>query len=192
MRKLALLATIVAACIGATGADAAGPEHLTIPIHDSFSAPFMSDACGVPVTITIEGTAQITVQRNSAGLVVREHDVLTSFTAVFASPVELGGTGLSFTNRSPGVVTFDYGSGASIGSTAVITLTGLLGPAAGSGSAVSAGYQRLTGTVFAFSPEGIPVVDFDGPLLAEHGLWPDFFDVVLPQRCAALGGTLQP
>jgi hypothetical protein len=191
MRKLALLTAIVAAAVTASGAGAAAPEQFAIPVQDSFHAPFMSAACGIPVTITIEGTAHVRLVRNDAGLVVHEHDVLSSFTAVFESPLALGGTGLSFTNRSPGVVTFDYGSGAAIGSTAVITLTGLVGPAAGAGSAVTAGYQRLTGTVFGFSPEGIPLVDFDGPLLAEHGRWPSF-DVVLAQRCEALGGSLQP
>lgn len=190
MRKLALLAATCAAAFAATGAGAATPERLTIPIQDTFYAPFMSAACGVPVTITIEGTAHVLLQRDDTGLIVREHDVSSSFTAVFESPTELGGTGRSFTNRSPGVATFDYGAGATIGSTALITLTGLAGPAAGAGSAVAAGLQRLTGTVVAFSPEGIPIVDFDGPLLTEHGSWPEF-DLVLAQRCEALGGSLQ-
>lgn len=191
MRKLALLAVVCAAAAAATSATAATPEHFTVPIQDTFDAPFMSGACGIPVTITIEGTAHVTLWRNDSGLVVREHDVSSSFTAVFESPADLGGTGRSFTNRSPGVATFDYGPGATLGSTALITLTGLAGPAAGSGTAVAAGLQRLTGTVFAFSPEGIPIVDFDGPLIAEHGTWPPF-DVVLAQRCEALGGSVQP
>ena len=72
----------------------------------------------------------------------------------------------------------------------MITLTGLAGPAAGAGSLVTAGLQRLIGTVFAFSPEGVPIVDFDGPVLIEHGTWPQF-DLVLAQRCEALGGSLQ-
>jgi hypothetical protein len=190
MRKLACFAAICAAAVAVTGAAAAAPERLVAPIQDTFYAPFMSDVCGVPVTITIEGTAQVTLWRNDAGLVVREHDVLSSFTAVFASPVELGGTGRSFMNRSPGVATFDYGSGATLGSTALITLTGSAGPAAGAGSAATAGLQRLTGTVVAFSPEGIPIVDFDGPVLIEHGTWPSF-DVVMAQRCDALGGSIQ-
>lgn len=191
MRKLALLATIVAAGFAATAALAAAPENVTMPVHDSFYAPFMSNACGIPVTITLDGVAHVTLWRNSAGLVVRERDVLSSFTAVFESPTALGGTGRSFTNRSPGVAEFDYGSGAALGSTATITLTGAQGPAAGAGSDLTAGYQRLTGTVYGFSPEGIPLVDFDGPVLDQHGRWPGF-DVVLAQRCAALGGSLQP
>ena len=190
MRKLALLAVAGAAVVGVTGANAAAPEQYTIPINDTFFAPFMSGACGVPVTITLEGVAHITVWRGTNGLVVREHDVLTSYTAVFESPTELGGTGGSFTARSPGVATFDYGSGAAIGSTAVITLTGLAGQAAGPGSSISAGLQRLTGTVFAFSPEGIPIVDFDGPVVVEHGTWYPF-DVGLLQRCEALGAAVQ-
>ena len=56
----------------------------------------------------------------------------------------------------------------------------------------AAGYQQLTGTVFAFSPEGIPIVDFDGPVTSQHGVWPDFLDVVLSERCEALGGSVQP
>jgi hypothetical protein len=190
MRKLALLAATCVAALAATGAGAAAPERLTIPIQDTFYAPFMSEACGVPVTITIQGTSHVLLQRNDAGLVVREHDVLSSFTAVFESPPGLGGTGRSFTNRSPGVATFDYGAGATIGSTALIKLTGLAGPAAGPGSAVSAGLQLLTGTVVGFSPEGVPIVDFGGPVLVEHGTWPEF-DLVLAQRCDALGGSLQ-
>jgi hypothetical protein len=190
MRKLALLAATCVAALAATGAGAAAPERLTIPVQDTFYAPFMSDACGVPVTITIQGTSHVLLQRNDAGLVVHEHDVLSSFTAVFESPTGLGGTGRSFTNRSPGVATFDYGAGATIGSTALIKLTGLAGPAAGPGSAVAAGLQLLTGTVVGFSPEGVPIVDFDGPVLVEHGTWPQF-DLVLAQRCEALGGSLQ-
>ena len=192
MRKLALLAAVCAGAVGAPGAGASAPEQFTIPVDDTFVAPFMSEACGVPVTITLEGVAHVTLHRNDAGLVVREHDAMSSFTAVFRSPLELGGTGRSFTNRSPSVASFDYGSGAAVGSTASITLTGLAGPAAGAGSAVSAGYQRLTGRVFAFSPEGIPIVDFDGPTSELHGRWPAFLDVVLPERCAALGGSVQP
>ena len=192
MRKLALLAAVCACTVGVPAAGASAPEQITVRIDDAFSAPFMSEACGVPVTITIEGVAHVTLHRDDAGLVVWEHDVMSSFTAVFRSPLELGGTGRSFTNRSPGVASFDYGNGAAVGSTAVITLTGLAGPAAGAGSAVTAGYQRLTGTVFAFSPDGIPIVEFNGPISELHGRWPAFLDVVLPERCAALGGSVQP
>ncbi len=191
MRKLALLAMICVAAVTATGAGAAAPEHLTIPIRDTFYAPFMSDACGIPVTITIDGIARVTLWRNDAGLVVAERDSTSSFTAVFESPLDLGGTGLSFTNRSPNLATFDYGSGATIGSTAQIALYGSLGPAAGPGSAMTAGLQRLSGTVVAFSPEGVPIVDFDGPVQIQRGNWPGF-DLVLAERCAALGGSVQP
>ena len=190
MRKLALLVAVCAAAVGVSGANAAQTEQIAIQVHDSFTAPFMSAACGVPVTITIDGVARVNLTRNSSGLVVKEHDVLTSFTATFASPLALGGTGLSFTNRSPGLATFEYGDGAVIGSSAVITLVGLQGPAAGAGSSITAGYQQLTGTVIGFSPEGVPVVDFDGPVSSEHGRWPSFFDVVLAERCAALGGSV--
>ena len=192
MRMLALLVAVCAAAVGVAVANAAPPQQFAIQVHESFVAPFMSAACGVPVTITLDGVSRVTLTRNSSGLVVKEHDVLTSFTAIFESPLALGGTGQSFTNHSPGVATFDYGEGAALGSTAVITLTGLQGPAAGAGSSVTAGYQQLTGTVFAFSPEGIPIVDFDGPVTSQHGVWPDFFDVGLPERCEALGGSVQP
>ena len=191
MRKLALLAAVCAAAVMAGGVAAAPSESWRIAIHDSFNAPFMSAACGVPVVITIDGVAEINLRRNAAGLVASEHDTTTTFTAVFSSPTSLGGTGMSFTNHSPSVVFFDYGSGAAIGSTAVVTLTGLQGPAAGSPSSITAGYQRLTGTVYGFSEEGVPLVDFDGPVIAQHGVWPDFFDVILPERCAALGGSVQ-
>jgi hypothetical protein len=191
MRKLAVLAAVCVAALAAGSAAAAGPEHLVIPVSDSFPAPFLTDACGIPVQIELSGTAHITLERNASGLVAREHDVLSSFTATFSSPLSLGGTGRSFVNRSPSVATFDYGSGATLGSTASITLVGLAGAAAGAGTSVTAGYLHQTGTVVDFSPEGVPIVDFDGPVTAQHGVWPDFFDVGLPERCAALGGTLQ-
>ena len=76
MRKLALFAAVCAAAVGAAGASAAPPEHHAIQVHDSFVAPFMSEACGVPVTITLDGVARVTLTRNSSGLVVREHDVI--------------------------------------------------------------------------------------------------------------------
>jgi len=94
MRKLALFAAVCAAAVGAAGSSAAPPEHHAIQVHESFIAPFMSEACGVPVTITLDGVARVTLTRNLSGLVVREHDVLTSFTAVFESPLALAGTGL--------------------------------------------------------------------------------------------------
>ena len=128
MRRLALLVAVCAAAVGVAGANAAQPQQFAIQVHESFVAPFMSAACGVPVTITLDGVSRVTLTRNSSGLVVKEHDVLSSFTAIFESPLALGGTGQSFTNHSPGVATFDYGEGAAIGSTAVITLTGLQGP----------------------------------------------------------------
>jgi len=191
MRKLALLAAICAAAVAVAGAQASAPEQLTTPVHESFTAGFLSDICGVPVVISLDGVSHVTLWRDgSSGLVVRERDALSSFTAVFSSPTAIGGTGLSFTNHTPGLVTYDYGSGAHVGSTATITVTGLEGPVAGPGSGVAAGYQRLTGTVRGFSREGIPLVDWDGPLTAEHGRWP-VFDLMLAQRCTALGGSLQ-
>jgi len=119
MRKLALLVAVCAAALATGSVDAASVETSRIVIHDSFDAPFMSAACGVPVMITIDGVAQVTLRRNEAGLAAWEHDTTASFTAVFSSPGSLGGTGRSFTNRSPSVAFFDYGSGATIGSTAI-------------------------------------------------------------------------
>src|SRR3712207_2223166 len=174
MRKLALLAVLVAAAASATTASASSNEHLRLPVEDSFFAPFLSEICGVPVRITIDGVANVRLQRNDAGLVVREHDVLTSFTAVFDSPVEWGGTGLSFTNRSPGVTIYDYGDGATLGSPVTVTLVGFQGWTAGPGSVAMAGRQTFAGTVVGFSPEGIPFVDFGGDPLGAHGHWPPF------------------
>ena len=81
MRMLALLAAVCAAALGVAGANAAPPQQVAIQVHESFVAPFMSAACGVPVTITLDGVSRVTMTRNSSGLVVKEHDVLTSFTA---------------------------------------------------------------------------------------------------------------
>ena len=125
----------------------------------------MSAACGVPFTITLDGVARVTVTRNSDGLVVKEHDVLTSFTAMFESPLTLGGTGLSFTNRSPGVVTFDYGDGAAVGSTAVITgdITQIDLPTGRTSGLVEA--MKVVGNI-----EGIEFIRFDDKDVVRHQL----------------------
>lgn len=50
--------------------------------------------------------------------------------------------------------------------------------------------RRCPSTVFVLRTRRAAIVDFHGPVVTEHGTWPEF-DLILAQRCAALGGSLQ-
>src|SRR5215208_1339422 len=79
MRQLALLAAICAAAVAVAGAQASAPEQITTPVHESFTAGFLSDICGVPVVISLDGVSHVTLWREgSSGLVVRERDTVSS------------------------------------------------------------------------------------------------------------------
>ena len=132
----------------AAPAAAAPPEHITFPIEDSFSF----DDCGFVVDFTTAGTLHITLWRNDAGLVVRERDKLLQH-ATFTNAE----TGKSVSSVQSEHSVWDYGTGAVLGSSVDITLTGMGGRLPGTGP--SAGRIKLTGTVVDFDPDGLPLVD---------------------------------
>ena len=147
---------IAAACLASAtllgtttpAAAAAPPEHFTFPIEDSFSF----DDCGFVVDFTTAGTLQITLWRNDASLVVRERDKLLQH-ATFTNAE----TGKSVKSVQSENSVWDYGTGAVLGSSVNITLTGMGGRLPGTGP--SAGRIKLTGTVVDFDPDGVPLVD---------------------------------
>jgi hypothetical protein len=165
-RHLAL--TIAAAAsfplLATTTAVAAPPEHVAVPIDTSFSF----DDCGFVVDPTFSGTFYVTVFRNSAGLVIRERDGGSDFRSTFTN--EETGRSVSFVNSTSS--SFDYGSGAAIGSSVTITIVGMNGRLPGVGP--DAGRVVLTGTVVDFDPNlgGAPLVDIpddqDALFLAGH------------------------
>jgi len=184
MKKLGIVAAVLAFGAFAASASAAAPATYSLDISRTYYAPFTSAHCGIPVYITADGSVEITLFYDQNGNVVREIDRSPGFTDTFFSPA----TGLSFTVHSPFVAMYDYGAGATLGGAATITLVGTEGDAGGPGTAVTAGRVVIPGVVIGFSPEGIPFVDAAGEQTF-HGTFPDFLTTILPQRCEALGGT---
>lgn len=187
MKRLGIVLAMLVFGAFASTAAAAPPAMYSFDISNTHYAPFTSAHCGLPVYITDSGTVKVTVFYDGNGNIVREIDTIPGGTTTFFSPA----TGLSFTERGSTVAIYDYGSGATINGPATVAVVGFQGDAGGPGTAVIAGRTVLPGTVTSFSPEGIPNVDVTGEPISQNGVFPDFLTTVLPERCAALGGTLQ-
>ena len=114
---IAVLALIVAAPTGARQA-----RHLTIDIHESFPSDFLSNACKTNVVVSFDGTLNVTLVYNQAGLLVREIDPSGGGRVTYSAP--LTGNSFSFPFQ-PTII--DYGTGAEVGSTFTMKLVGLFG-----------------------------------------------------------------
>jgi hypothetical protein len=189
MRRLLILIPLVAVLAAPATAAGMAPTRLSFDVTATFFASFTSAHCGIPVYISQEGTAEVTLFYNESGQIVRDLSrVIGGSITLFSPSDQPGGTGQSFTIIGSSVTMVDYGAGATIGSPATITFVGFAGSATGPGSDVSAGQQVITGTVVGFTAEGVPIVDTAGGTPIRHGHFVDF-SVVFPQRCEALGGT---
>ena len=162
--KLVLLMLAVSALAMPAAAQARPPEQITIDISDTFTDPFLSDTCGTEVVFTITGNVKVTLSRNAAGLIVRETDHSAGSKTIVSAPE----TGRSFSFPNSLASTYDYGSGARIGSPVTVTVRGLLGHVTGH-IASDAGSLTLVGTVEGFDEFGIPLVDFPDPPIRETG-----------------------
>src|SRR5438093_6292859 len=123
MRKLALLLALAALPLAlAATATAGAPTRLSFEVNDTFYVPFTSAYCGFDVYRTISGTINVTLFQGQNGTLVRETDTGPDFKESFYAP----STGKTFSD--PGFVTAHttYTGGNAIGSTATVTLTGLL------------------------------------------------------------------
>ena len=56
---LAVLGALLVVVLGATGAAAQAPEREVIPIDETFVDPFLSEECGVEVTVTQTGRVTV-------------------------------------------------------------------------------------------------------------------------------------
>ena len=180
---LALLAMLGAVTAGAGAANAPRPVHLqnVIDESESFQSDFLSNACGFDVTITISRAIDVTLIYNDAGLVVREIDTTPAGTVTFSSTYG----SFSFPSALTGI--FTYPGGATLGSTANITFSGLSGHVPGF-TASNAGIEIVVNAlVVGFSPEGIPDAEAtDETSFSTHGnsvSGTDFVSAV----CTALG-----
>jgi hypothetical protein len=181
MRYLVLCASVATLALIAAGAGgAAQAKQVSIAINDSFVDESVSEACGFEVTIDLVADLTVTLVYNRAGLVVREIDHFANGTITYSS-AETGGS-FSFPFQP---ATWDYGSGAVIGSEVIVSFVGLEGHATGFIDS-DAGLVRVLGVVEGFDEFGIPLVDFSqAQVLADKGnrnSQEEVFDAI----CAAL------
>ena len=181
LRQLIVLAgALVLAALGAGGSIAAPrAEQIHIALDDSFPSGFWSDQCGFPVTISNVGDLHVTLVRNSDGLVVRELDRTGGMKVTFSS----ANGSFSFPSAPS---TWDYGDGAELGSSVVVSFAGLQGHVAGK-IASDAGLFRIVGVVEGFDEFGIPEVEFTDVVLKDVGQRSSLEDVR-----SAICGTLGP
>jgi hypothetical protein len=164
----ALLGAVLLAALGA-GASAATPaEQIHISINDSFVSDFWTDQCGFTVTITTTADLQVTLVRNQEGLIVREIDRAGGGRVTFSSD-----NGSFSFPAAPAQI--DYGSGAVIGSSVVMSFPGLQGHIPGV-IASDAGLIRLEGVIVSgFDEFGIPELDFtNAEVVVDVGRRADF------------------
>ena len=166
-RIMLLLAVVLVALAGAgvaSGAQRAVHLNNAIDLSDSFPAEFLSERCGFDVTITISGALDVTLIYNEAGLVVREIDTTPAATVTYSSPYG----SFSFASALTGI--FTYPGGATLGSTANITFSGLFGHAPGFIPSDAGLEIVVNAVVVGFTPEGIPDAEpTDETTYIEHG-----------------------
>ena len=180
-RPLLLIVLGLVLPLALVAAAAAGPPvTTTITVDDTFQSSFWSTACGVPVFFHQEGTIAITLVTDSN--VIREVDTFPGFTRTVYSPVDQGGTGKSFTFKSPAPIQFLYPEGTELGASATIIGLGLFDRAAPGGPVVAG--REVDSAVITDHIDGVPFVDFV-ETLSTTGNFPEFEDFV-EARCAFL------
>jgi hypothetical protein len=183
-RLLVFITVALSALAGPATSSAQRAVHLqdATDISTSFQSPLLSGACGFPVTVTVSGALNETLIYNDAGLVVRQIENTPAGTATFSSPYG------SFSFPEAATSVYTYPGGATLGSTANVTSSGLLRFGLVPGFGVSnAGIDIVANAVVVdFTPEGIPIVDFTESTVVIHGNRnsdEEIFSVI----CAALG-----
>lgn len=119
MRKLlGVLAVGAALVLAPTVQAGGGPVIVHADMGQSIPLPGL---CSFDVTLTISGTATIKLWKNDAGLVLREQDTAPGSRFTYTSPNG------SFSFEGNLVSWSDYGSGAVLGGSADVRLSGLFG-----------------------------------------------------------------
>jgi hypothetical protein len=169
------------------GAATAAPTlRLSFPIDATFAADGLTALCGVPVWIHVEGEDQVTYFYDASGTqILREIDYSPGFKFTIYSPVEEGGTGQTFTYPSSVQLHVDYPDGTTVGSPAIITVTGLTGFAAP--GVAGAGRTVFEGVVSDTS-DGLPHLDWPTAVISVVGSYNRDVDP-LAERCAFLNGS---
>ena len=160
------------------------PTFIQFEFDETFPSEFLTGLCGISVFVHLKGGGTTTLYYDKSGTqLIREHDTLAEgATTTIFSPVELGGTGKSFTDVTHGPSTFSYPEGTAIGDPAVVTLYGVE-RTSGPGNPRIVGRQVTAGVIIDYTADGVPIVDIVD-LISLSGQ----FDVLatLEARCATL------
>jgi hypothetical protein len=162
---------------------AAPPTRIPLELDETFQSRFLSNACGVPVWVHIEGTGTITLFYSRNGALIRELQTYPQgVTSTYYSPVELGGTGKSLTQVIHSPITILYPDGTEIGDPAIAIYNGVQ-LTAGPGNARIVGHEVREAVIVGFTPEGTPLIE-EGEAITQAGQ----FDVapVVEARCELL------
>ena len=149
-RIIAVTAALAGSLAVPGAATATPPVRDVFPVEGEFVLDKVSDACGFPVTVGIEGTFSIVVFQDRDGTTIREIDTQPGTRLTYSTAS--GTVAVPFS----GVLHSLYPEGAVVGAPAELVLTGNTGPfgdlvPTGSGRAVFAGYVEETDGPFAFT-----------------------------------------
>jgi hypothetical protein len=181
MRRLVVVLALVVAGAAASASQAAAPVQLKhLDISDSFTIP-AGDLCAFDVTVTISGTADVTLWLNDSGLVVREHDTTPG------SKITYSGNGNSFSFPNATSLETDYGSGATLGGSATLMISGMFGHVPGFIASDAGQVIVVDATVVGFAPvDGAEIpLTAGGVVQVQHGIFHPG-DAVVAAICGAL------
>ena len=177
--RLALFpAAIVAALfIFQVGASAAPPLQETGHYDYTVLLPGATRICGFPVYGHFQGDFRLTVFYDNNGRIVREVDTFPMATVTVYAP----STGKSYTSASPAVLITTYTNGASVGSTAIASLNGLLEKI--DGVDLDSGRFVFEAAVDGYDAAGVPQIHFVREI---SSVGADLDAFIGAQRCAAV------
>jgi hypothetical protein len=186
-RRIGLLASLVALLALGGGLLAAAPAWATQTKHFQFSLSgssrndFLSDACGLDVFETTTGNLNVTLVYGQGGALIQEIDTYPAYAFFVTAP----STGGSIRSSSPAVVHVDYTGGAAVGTTAVVSVSGLQFRV--QHGVMFTGRQVFDAVVTGQSPEGIPeYTPGDEPIFQSGNF---FTGDELAVVCAVLSGA---
>ena len=141
---------------GASASSAGQPPKTTTFVDLTRLSAGTSRTCGFDVYTRLVGRITTSLYYDANGNVVREFDHAVNLRTIFFAPSQ--GTSYEFPLLG-GNLTQYYPDGATIGAPARVVVTGLVDKVPG--QPADAGRSEYAGEVVDFTPEGVPVVDFD-------------------------------
>ena len=177
--RLALFPAAVVAALSLfqLGASAAPPLQETGHYDYTVLLQGATRVCGFPVYGRFQGDFRLAVFYDNNGNIVREVDTFPMATVTVYAP----STGKSYTSASPAVLITTYTNGASVGSTAIASLNGLLEKIGGID--LDSGRLVFEAVVDGYDAAGVPHIHFVREI---SSVGPDLDAFIGAQRCAAV------